>query len=76
MLAHTSISVEIPEVPLGAFLDTELGPAEAGEPEIAPMRAYELLWRQLFKKYPKDCMGMEKERKEEEESSGSSGRRP
>ena len=48
------------EVPLNHLMDTELGPPVEGEPQIAPFRSYELLWRKLFVKYPEDCMEIER----------------
>ena len=50
--------VENIEVPLNHLLATELGSAIEGEPQTAPIRSYELLWRRLYRKYPQDCEGI------------------
>ena len=42
-------------MPLNHLLATELGSAIEGEPQNAPIRSYELLWRRLYRKYTQDC---------------------
>ena len=52
------IAVKMGEVPLNHLLGLELGSAGEGEPQTAPLRSYELLWRKLHQKYPQDCGGI------------------